>query len=66
MVFDKMAAIYTDFKCLGLPDIRSHSKSGPFETQPLFEHSKSRLVRISDPHCKYKKMSQEKLKNNLK
>ena len=25
----------------------------PFETQPLFNHLKSRLVQISDPHCIY-------------
>ena len=29
----------------------SHLKSRPFATQPLFNHSKSRLVQISDPHC---------------
>ena len=34
-----------------LLDFRSHSKSRPFATQPLFDHSKSRLVRISDPNC---------------
>ena len=34
---------------VGLPDFGSHSKSRPLETQPLFDHSKSRLVRISDP-----------------
>ena len=34
-----------------LLDFRSHSKSGPFANQPLFDHSKSRLVQISDPHC---------------
>ena len=34
---------------VGLPDFRSHSKSGPFSTQPLFYYWKSRLVRISDP-----------------
>ena len=31
----------------GLLDFRSHSKFGPLATQPLFDHSKSRLVRIS-------------------
>ena len=36
---------------VGLPDFRFNSKSGPLATQPLFDHSKSRLVRISDPHC---------------
>ena len=36
---------------VGLSDFRSHSKSRPFATQPLFDHSKSRLVRISDLHC---------------
>ena len=35
------------FQMVGLPD--SHSKSGPFATQPLFEHSKSRLVRFQIP-----------------
>ena len=34
---------------IGLTDLRSHSKSGPFGTQPLRDHS--RLVQISDPHC---------------
>ena len=37
---------------VGLPYFRSHSKSWPFETQPHFDHSKSRLVWISDPHCR--------------
>ena len=41
------------FQMVGLPDFRSHSKSRPFATQPLFDHSKSRLVQISDLHCKY-------------
>ena len=31
-------------------DFRSHWKSGPFATQPLFDYLISRLVRISDPH----------------
>ena len=38
---------------VGLPDFRSHSKTTPFATQPLLDHLKSRLVRISDPHCNY-------------
>ena len=29
------------FQMVGLPDFRSHSKSGLFQTQSLFEHSKS-------------------------
>ena len=33
-----------------LPDFRSHSKSAPFTNQPLFNHSKSVCVWISDPH----------------
>ena len=33
-----------------LLDFRSPLKSGPFATQPHFNHSKSRLVRISDLH----------------
>ena len=38
---------------VGLPDLRSHSKSGPFETKPLFDHSKSRLGPISPMNCPY-------------
>ena len=49
MVFDKMAAISPDFKWVGF-QLRSHLKSVPFETQSLFDNSKSRLVKISDPH----------------
>ena len=36
---------------VGLPDFRFHSKYRPFVTQLLFDHSKSRLILISDPHC---------------
>ena len=32
------------------PDFRSHLKSRQFATLTLFDHSKSRLVRDSDPH----------------
>ena len=32
----------------------NHSKSGPFEIRTKIDHSKSRHVRISDPHCKLK------------
>ena len=39
------------FQMVGLPDFRSHLKSRPFVAQPLFDHSKSRLVWISDSHC---------------
>ena len=39
------------FQMVGLPNFRSHSKSGPFETKPLINHSQSRLVLISDHHC---------------
>ena len=46
-----MAAILVGFQMVGLPDFRSHSKSGPFANQPLFDHSKSGQGRISDPHC---------------
>ena len=48
IVFDKMAAM------VGLPHFRSHLKSRPFAAQPLIDHSKFRLVRISYPHCNYK------------
>ena len=33
---------------VGLQDFRTYSKSGPFATQPVFDHLKSRLVPISD------------------
>ena len=46
-----MAAILVGFQTVGLQDIRSHSKFVPFTNQPLFDHSKSEHVRISDPHC---------------
>ena len=36
---------------VGLSDFWSHSKSGSFVNQPLFDHSKSRLVHISNPQC---------------
>ena len=39
------------FQMVGLPKFRSHLKSRPFANQPLFDHSKSRLALISDPHC---------------
>ena len=39
------------FQMAGLLNLRSHSKSRPFANRPLFNHSKSRQVRISDPHC---------------
>ena len=46
-----MVPICPDFKwsrfCISEPI----QKSRPFATQPLFDHSKSRLVHISDPHC---------------
>ena len=51
MVFDKMAAICSDFKWLGFWISDPIQKSGPFRTQPLFILLKSRLVRLSDPHC---------------
>ena len=34
-----------------LPYFRSHSKSRPFANQRLFDHSKSKLVQFSVPHC---------------
>ena len=39
------------FQMVELPDLRCHSKSKTLVTQPLFDHLKSRLVWISDPHC---------------
>ena len=37
------------FQMVGLQDFKSHSKFVTFATQPLFDHSKYILVRISDP-----------------
>ena len=50
LVFDKMVAIYPDFKWLGF-QISDPFKSELFATQPIFDHSKSWLVQISDPDC---------------
>ena len=41
---------WSRFQIVGLPDFRSHSKSRPSATQPLLDHLKSRLGRISDPN----------------
>ena len=51
MIFWQNGSYLSTFQTVGLPDFRSHLKSGPFATLPLFDHSKSRQVRISDPHC---------------
>ena len=42
---------FSGFQMIGLPDFRSHSKTRPFTTQPLLDHSKFRLGRMSDPYC---------------
>ena len=47
-----MAAILVSFQMIGFQDLRSHSRSGPFANQPLFDHFKSKQVCISDPHCR--------------
>ena len=47
----KIWPFLSGFQMVGLQDFRFHSKSGPFSPQPLFDHSKYRLVQISDPHC---------------
>ena len=51
MCFHKMAAICLYFKYLGFWISHPISKSGLFATQPLFEHSESKLVWISDTYC---------------
>ena len=38
------------FQMIGLLNFRSHLKFRPFLTLPLLEHSKYRLIWISDPH----------------
>ena len=49
MVFDKMAAIRPDFKWLGFWISDPIQKSRPFETQPVLDHSKSRLSDFRSP-----------------
>ena len=51
LVFDKMATICLDFNWLGLQSLDSIRNPDHLQTNPLFNYSKSRLVRISDPHC---------------
>ena len=50
MYSNKMGSIFPDFKWLGFRiqifEIQTSA------TQPFFDHLESRLVRISDPHCK--------------
>ena len=41
---------------VGFPDIRSHSKSGPFANQPLLDH-----IRISDLHYNLKNHDSTKI-----
>ena len=50
-VFWQNGGCFTEFQMVGLPDYRPHSKSIPFETQPLLDRSKSRLIWISATHC---------------
>ena len=51
--FIQNSAHLSGFQMVGLLDFWSHLKSEPFANQPLFEHLKSRLVPISDPHCNW-------------
>ena len=39
------------FQMVGLPNFRSHQKSGPFAAHPLLDNSKSRLAWISTLQC---------------
>ena len=41
--FDTMYSHLSGFQMVGLPNCRSHPKSGPFLTQPFFNLSKSRF-----------------------
>ena len=57
----KSGHFWTDFKWFWqnselvfrfwMVDFRSHSNFRPFANQPLFDHSKSGTVLISNPHC---------------
>ena len=49
--FSQNCAHLSGDQMVGLPHFRYHSKSGPIATQPVLDHSKSRLVRVLDPHC---------------
>ena len=40
------------FQIVGLPDFRTHSKSGSFANQPLFNYSKFGRIQILDHQCK--------------
>ena len=52
MIFlSRFAVICPDFECLGFWNSDPILKSRTFANQTLFEHSKSRLVQITDPHC---------------
>ena len=51
MVFDKMATICPDFKWLGFRISDLIQNPNYLQPQPLFDHSKSGLVQISDRHC---------------
>ena len=47
------ANFLSEYQMVGLLDFRTHSKSRPFAIQPLLDHSKYRLVLISDCHCMF-------------
>ena len=49
------------FQMVGLPDFRFHSKSRPLQPTPLFDHSESRLVLISDPTALVSQLNEIKL-----
>ena len=50
-IFVRISNDLSWFQMVGFPDVRSHSKSRPFATQPILDHSKFRLGQISNAYC---------------
>ena len=48
-----MRSICPVFKWLGCPVIKWHSNTGTLGIQPPFDHSNTKLVQYSDPHCTF-------------
>ena len=51
IAFEKINAVCSDFKWVGLTLFRFHSKFGTFANWPLFDNYQSGCIRISDSHC---------------
>ena len=51
IAFEKINAVCSDFKWVGLKLFRFHSKFGTFANWSLFDNYQSGCIRISDSHC---------------